>query len=139
METRDQRYARNAFMHVNAIKNQKAEASRYGAMAHKLPMLIHTSGLIQALTFVDARHQEGSGPDRLLEDLSKTVLGANGAKEKLLSEARGEGSSNLKAYIYLTRQVLSALLWYKRYAQSILGVETGQDEDTEGDSHVSNQ
>lgn len=138
METRDQKYARDAFTHVQAIKGQK-EASRYGAMAHKLPMLIHTSGLIQALTFVGARHKEGSGPSRLLEDLSKTVLGENGTKENLLSEARGEGSSGLKAYIYLTRQVLSALLWYKRYAQSILDIEAGQDEDIEGDSYANNQ
>jgi len=132
METRDQKYARDAFTRVNAIKDQKPEASRYGAMAHKLPLLIHTSGLIQALTFVDARHKAGSGPSRLLEDLSKTVLGENGTKEQLLSGARGEGSSNLKAYIYHSRQVLSALLWYKRYAQSILGVEAGQDEEGEG-------
>ncbi len=139
METRDQKYARDAFTRVNAIKDQKAEASRYGAMAHKLPMLIHTSGLIQALTFVDARHKEASGPSRLMDDLSKTVLGENGTREKLLNEARGEGSGNLKAYIYLTRQILAALLWYKRYAQSILGVEAGQDEDREGDNHASHQ
>lgn len=139
METRDQKYARAAFTHVNAIKDQKNEASRYGAMAHKLPMLIHTSGLIQALTFVDARHKEGSGPSRLMGDLSKTVLGEDGTKEKLLSAARGGGHSNLKAYIYLTRQVLAALLWYKRYAQSILGVEAGQDEKREGESYASNQ
>jgi CRISPR-associated protein Cmr5 len=139
METRDQKYARDAFTRVTAIKGQKAEASRYGVMAHKLPMLIHTSGLIQALTFVDARHQEGSGPSRLIEDLSKTILGEDSTRERLLREARGEGSSNLKAYIYLSRQVLAALLWYKRYAQSILGVEAGQDEDIKGDSHVSNQ
>lgn len=139
METRDQKYAHDAFIHVNAIKDQKPAASRYGAMAHKLPLLIHTSGLIQALTFVDARHKEGSGPSRLLEDLSKTVLGKDGTKAQLLCAARGEGTGNLKTYIYLTRQVLSALLWYKRYAQSILGVEAGQDQDTEGDSHASDQ
>lgn len=137
METRDQKYARDAFKHVTAIKEQKAEASRYGSMAHKLPTLIHTSGLIQALTFVDARHKEGSGPSRLLEDLSKTILGEHGTKERLLSDARGEGSSDLKTYIYQTKQVLAALLWYKRYAQSVLGVEAGQDEDREGESHAS--
>ena len=133
MQTRDQRYAKDVFDHVMAIKDAKFARS-YGSMAHKLPILIHTSGLIQALTFADTRKTQG--PPRLLIDLSQTVLGASSGKDDLLKQARGETdnrANSLQAYIYLTEQVLAALLWYKRYAQSILNVELDDDGEDQSD------
>src|SRR5437667_273155 len=85
-------------------------------MAHKLPILIHTAGLIQALEFVKSR---GNPIQKcLLEHLAITV-GQNDA-ETLLKVVRGSG---LNGYMCLTRQILAALLWYKRFAQSILEVD----------------
>lgn len=133
MQTRDQKYASDAFKHVMAIKDGDFVTS-YGSMAHKLPILIHTSGLIQALTFAHTRKKKG--PKQLLEDLSQTVLDASAGADKLLRKARGEQNdraSDLQAYIYLTEQVLAALLWYKRYAQSILNIEQGEDEEDQSD------
>ncbi|HVU69671.1 MAG TPA: type III-B CRISPR module-associated protein Cmr5 [Ktedonobacteraceae bacterium] len=135
MQTRDQQYACKIFDQVKTIAEMDpATANSYGSMAHKLPILIHTSGLMQALAFIDARHrgtkEKPAGPELLLEDLSKTVLGDDATGETLLTRARGvpnDPAGSLQEYIYLTRQVLAALLWYKRYAQSILGVEQGQD------------
>ena len=126
MQTRDQVFAQDVYKRVLAIKDQdEAFRASYGSMAHKLPILIHTSGLVQALTFVDTR--KDAGPERLLQDLSQTVLADETVgKEQLLKRARGdsdESSDNLRSYIYLTKQVLAALLWYKRYSQSILNIE----------------
>ena len=129
MQTRDQQYASDIYKRVSRIKGT-GHASGYGSMAHKLPILIHTSGLVQALAFASTR--PGEGPKHLLRDLSRTILGESAETETLLREARGDRNdltSDLQAYIYLTRRVLAALLWYKRYAQSILGVEQGQDEE----------
>lgn len=140
MQTRDQRYASDAFEHVLKIKDENYRTS-YGSMAHKLPILIHTSGLVQALTFADTRKTKG--PEHLLQDLSETVLrDSGGGKEKLLERARGklDGRENsLQDYIYLTEQVLAALLWYKRYAQSILNVEQGDEANEEQDTKESVQ
>jgi CRISPR-associated protein Cmr5 len=135
MQTRDQEYASDVYERVQVIKEKKDRVleTRYGSMAHKLPILIHTSGLAQALAFVDSRGKismsgERDGSQRLLEDLSQTVL--RKPATELLKYSRGDApESNLREYIRLTEQTLAALLWYKRYAQSILNVELGTKEE----------
>ncbi len=122
IQTRDQEYAVDAYNRVKAVKNRsKTERDRYGSMAHKLPILIRTSGLAQALAFVNARgkveHQ------RLLNDLALTLKKQSG--ENLAETAM---NAPLSEYIYLTQQALAALLWYKRFAQSVLDVQPGTEE-----------
>ncbi|NTU79613.1 MAG: type III-B CRISPR module-associated protein Cmr5 [Chloroflexales bacterium] len=124
MHTREQRYAQDVYKRVCAIKDAgdtDIDRKKYGGMAHKLPILIRTAGLAQALTFVEARGDKSGSQCRLLHDLGATV-GYNG---NLAAEAR---NAELAKYMRLTQQVLDALLWYKRFAQSVLGVESGQDE-----------
>lgn len=128
MQTRDQRYAAEIFRQVSEFKTLKdsegkqSDYKEYGAMAHKLPVLIRTAGLAQALAFVQAR---GKDPHKqLLNHLAKVVNFTNG--DALAHRSR---EADLEAYMYLTEQTLAALLWYKRFAQSVLEVESG-----EGDS-----
>ncbi len=121
MQTLDQQYADIIRRQVLAIK-ERPDYKKYGAMAHKLPILIHTAGLLQALEFVNSRGEEEKIQKRLLEDLAVTIGQHN--TSTLLAAVRG---ANLSAYMRLTRHILGALLWYKRFAQSILGVETGED------------
>jgi len=54
MQTLDQQYSASAYEQVLSIKKEK-DYKKYGAMAHKLPVLIHTAGLVQALEFVNSR------------------------------------------------------------------------------------
>jgi CRISPR-associated protein Cmr5 len=133
--TRDQKYASTVYDQVCKIKSEKQEKQeykKYGAMAHKLPILIYTAGLAQALEFVNAR---GEGIQKiLLEDLAVTV----GQKDAnaLLCHMR---VLPLSGYMLLTQQTLAALLWYKRFAQSILGVEASDSKsDPTLDDEVSN-
>jgi len=112
MQTRDQEYAVDAYKRVSKIK--EADRTSYGSMAHKLPILIRRAGLAQALSFVESRGSEAQ--KQLLEDLGATVRrGGN-----LANAAR---SAELADYMLLTKQVMDALLWYKRFAQSVLGVD----------------
>jgi CRISPR-associated protein Cmr5 len=132
MLTRDQKYATIIYDQVCKIKREKPEKeyTKYGAMSHKLPILIYTAGLAQALTFVDARGEQIQ--KQLLKDLAATV-GHNDA-DTLLKVVR---EANLSSYMRLTQQILAALLWYKRFAQSILGVEASDsNNDTTSDSEV---
>jgi len=120
--TRDQQYAATAYDQVNRVKTKEVEAANYkpyGAMAHKLPILIRTAGLAQALEFVNSRGKPVQ--KQLLKDLAVTV----GQKdiEALLSYSR---SAPLSEYMRLTQQTMAALLWYKRFAQSILGVDPSE-------------
>src|SRR5947209_19005325 len=115
MRTRDQIYAADVYKRVKAVseefKKGDPDRNRYGGMAHQLPILIRTAGLAQALAFLESRDTKGH--KQLLTDLAATV----GQQGKLLEKARGVGISD---YMLLTRQVMAALLWYKRFAQSIL-------------------
>ena len=128
MQTRDQRYAEDIFGQVSAFKRQypqRIKQREYGSMAHKLPVLIRTAGLAQALAFVatskKAPHQQ------LLIDLAQTIANETGDHQiatQLLHKSRVVPLGN---YMKLTRDALSALLWYKRFAQSVLNVEPGDE------------
>jgi CRISPR-associated protein Cmr5 len=119
MQTRDQIYAATVYKQVSNIKKEEPEYKKYGAMAHKLPILIHTAGLAQALEFVNSRGQPVQ--KRLLTDLA--VIVEQKDTSILLSHVRG---ANLNEYMRLTKQIMAALLWYKRFAQSILEVDASE-------------
>ena len=128
IQTRDQKYAVDAYNRVKTIFNDgKLSNDKYGSMAHKLPILIRTAGLAQAFAFVNARGKEEH--KRLLNDLALTL-------DKQSREALAEAAmdAELSEYIYLTQQALAALLWYKRFAQSILDVQSGDKGDDNDES-----
>lgn len=128
MQTLSQKYAAKAYERVIDITKQDEKyQKKYGTMAHKLPILVHTAGLVQALAFVAAKGSgEKSGAWRqYLEDIAKTVDAQLDA-EALLVESQKAG---LNEYIWLTRRVSRAALWYKRFAESILKVEASEQMD----------
>jgi len=120
MQTRDQKYATAAYERVMRVEGKDETQRRsYGSMAHKLPILIRSAGLAQALTFVAAR---GSAIQlRLLTDLAETIGLAD--SKQLLEKVY---KANLSEYMHLTQQLMAALLWYKRFAQSILDIDASQ-------------
>jgi CRISPR-associated protein Cmr5 len=128
MPTRDQQYATLAFEKVNAFQTattDEAKQKKYGSMAHKLPVLIRTAGLSQSLAFLDARGSEEQ--QQLLQHLAETIGATNSAT--LLSRVR---AAELGEYMRLTHDAQTALLWFKRFAQSVLKVESGE-QDKGGD------
>ena len=124
MRTRNQEYAARVLEQVGTVRNKLPEDDRkkYGSLSHRLPLLIRTAGLAQALGFVEARG--GAVGNMLLEHIAATV-----EEEKLLSRSR---TAELAEYMRLTRNVLTALVWYKRFAQSVLGVKAGADKEGSG-------
>jgi len=131
--TREQRYAADTYERVDRYKQghlaNRVAQQQYGGMAHKLPILIRAAGLAQALAFVAARKK--APLDQLLDDLAATVGHADRAA--LLSASRGQGTPSLAAYMTLTREVLTALLWYKRYAQALLDIKDAGALDASGE------
>lgn len=122
MQTLDQQYATSILTQVKSVK-QKKGYTKYGSMSHTLPILIYTAGLLQALEFV---HSREAIQQQLLEDLAQTV--AQQDAKAFLQTVR---TANLSTYTRLTRHSLAALLWYKRFAQSILDVADGSVEPPE--------
>jgi len=119
VRTLQQRYADAVYRCVRDVADltdwSDKTKKEYGAMALKLPLLVRQAGLVQALTFVEARGKNSQ--KRILDDLA-TVLGLS--KDELLTQAR---EAHLCDYMYLTCRVLWALEWFKRFAQAILKVE----------------
>jgi len=125
MQTIQQKYAQKIYGQVNDfaeanLGKDNVVRREYGSMAHKLPVLVRQAGLIQALAYVDTRGKDSQKV--LLEHLAQTL---GFTRKILLEEAR---NASLPKYMLLTRQTLWALEWYKRFAQSILGVEPGEGE-----------
>lgn len=114
-------YAQSAYENVKQYEDaDKKVRKAYGSMAHKLPVLVRQAGLIQAIAYVATRGKDVQ--KQLLDHLAKT-LGFEG-RDALYHQAR---TASLQEYMLLTRQTLWALEWYKRFAQSILGVEPGEE------------
>ena len=118
MQTLQQRYAQQVYQKVKWVEQNwgPQQGKEYGTMALKLPVLVRQAGLVQALTFVAARGKDSQ--KRILDDLAG-VLGFK-SRDALLTQAQ---LAQLAQYMYLTRQVLWALEWFKRFAQAILKVE----------------
>ena len=122
MRTRQQEYALRVFDRVQEVTTkEEAFRRKYGSMAHKLPVLVRTAGLAQALAFVQARQEEAH--DQLLADLAWVVM--NGEADALVQKSR---EAEFREYMWLTENVLTALTWFRRYAQSVLKVEPGEEE-----------
>jgi len=122
VRTRRQEYAAKIFEQVSRVREEHKK--KYGSLAHRLPVLVRTAGLAQALAFVEARGKEAG--QQLLQDIAEVV--GVGNREALLKRSR---EAKLLEYMDLTRRVLATLDWYRRFAQSVLKVEAG--DDGEGD------
>ncbi len=120
MQTRDQKYAVDVYKRVSQVKGENRNT--YGSMAHKLPILIRTAGLAQALAFVESKAKNNVALKQLLNDLSETV-----DKPGILTETAR--TAPLSEYMLLTQQTMAALLWYKRFAQSVLDIQAGDEEE----------
>jgi len=131
MKTVHQRLAADVYDRVTQIYEEHDEPFRkkYGTMAHKMPVLLHTAGLMQAIAFVHAKGTKNEAWKQFLNDLAQTLEFSRPEydRDALLRNAQ---QVEIGDYILLTRRVSNALLWYKRFAESILKVEPG-DEDTD--------
>jgi CRISPR-associated protein Cmr5 len=121
MKALSQEYAAMVYGQVEKHKDKTdKERRQYGSMAHKLPVLVRQGGLLQAMTFVHTRGK--AGHTALLGDLAQTV--SDGSAEQFLEKCR---TNELADYIWLTRKTLTALEWYKRFAESVLDVKAGEE------------
>lgn len=120
MKTLEQEFAELIYPHLADYSTHHPEGSserkQYGSMAHRLPVLVHTAGLVQALAFVENR---GKGPHKELVDHLADVLGFPN-REALLTLSR---QAQFHEYRFLTYRVNLALTWFKCFAQSVLKVD----------------
>lgn len=133
MKTRSQMIAHAAYQQVVGRKSQKTkeENKKYGALVHKLPMMILQNGLAQTTGFLLSKQ----------EAHFKAVLGDLLAVYKVIDadiEPTYEAQvlhkmiigSDLDRIMKLTREGLEIAGWLRRYVQGILKIDaTGDVED----------
>jgi len=155
--TREQRYAGDVYTRIQAVLawSDEQQKKQYGSLAHKLPVLIRTNGLAQALAFVAARNTDDPQRERyspqlqLIKDLAAVLIATNALTpapelpahasdrqqditrmQHLLTRSR---DADFNEYLRLTESALEALLWFKRFAQSELQVDSANtDQEVEG-------
>ena len=119
MQTIEQELAEKVYNKVK-VHEIMPDAKQYGSMAHKLPILIRTAGLAEGLAFVESRGNEAH--KALLKDLAEVVSGQ--AREAFTAQSR---TADLQNYVFLTHRSMLALKWFKRFAQSVLGVDATEE------------
>jgi CRISPR-associated protein Cmr5 len=119
--TREQLYAAAVYEQFEQFLKQNRsidDRKKYRSIILAAPALVHNAGLAQALAFIASRNEPLQC--RLVADIAGVVLGVRDGAQ-LLERSRGGTDGSLRDYMLLTRQVLAALLWYRRYAQQLLG------------------
>ncbi len=116
MDTLSQRLARAAFPAVKARKSDsQVNFKEYTTFAKKFPSLIHTCGLVQAVAFAQAKKE-----NEYLDDLAAVLRGAQqsgiGSVEDFAEKSR---TTDLSAYLRLSRNTLLAASWLKRYVEAL--------------------
>ena len=124
LKTRDQQYAAVIYGQVIELEPEKdnPKGKEYGRLANHLPVLVKKAGLAQALSFAEAK--AGDGDRQLLDDLETAI---NRISKKSINLSDRSRKAELAEYLWLTQQVMTALHWYKRFAQSVLNVKPGDE------------
>ncbi len=123
MQKRDQVRARKVFDHIKPLENDPM-GKLYGSLALAAPILIRTAGLLPAIAFYKAKNKPHH--QKLLANLEAELKSLNILADDSTLHAHLL-DCDLNRYIRLTREVLILCRWHKRYAQSVLKVEPGED------------
>lgn len=127
--TRQQKWAAGALERVKEYHDAPRE-QQYRTLCMKMPVLIHQSGLVQALAFVRARSdpKKGDVGKAFCSDLAR-VYGNHAAQDPGATLSTDAQGAPLPRYLLLTRDVIAVATWFRRFAQSELKKpEGGSDE-----------
>lgn len=132
MATRDQQRAAMAYDDVASFQNKqtgknKPGAKKYATIVHKLPSLLQTAGLCQALHFIKSRNDDDQ--KEMLEHLAGQLGRVNSQitnGETLLLRAR---KADLPEYLQLTDEAMACAAWYRRLVQGVLKIDASEAEE----------
>lgn len=134
MRSKDQRYSDEVFNNIQQLienKGQDQTVKRYKSLCKRAGSLLRTVGLIQFLSFLQAKATKDSEVhcqyllNHLLDQLdSQNILRSRDDKE-LSAKIRQQ---SLADYMFTTRETLRFLQWHKRIADILIqGTADGGD------------
>ena len=128
--TRSQQDLQLALELVSGVEKNADVRKVYGGLCHQFPVMVRTVGLAQTLAFHESKASAGGDRGRahtaLLSHVAK-LLGST--RDSLLRDVQGQPTAE---YLHATRRILGAWIYFKRFAVSVLKVQSGQD--AEGDT-----
>lgn len=136
MASRDQQRAALAYDHVSryldANGGTKASAKKYATIVHKMPALLQSAGLCQALHFAESRKDEDQRAyvGHLAAQLSP-CLGLDKPLDgkQLLDRVR---RASLPEYLVLTDEAMACAAWYRRLVQGVLKIDHAEADQGDG-------
>lgn len=121
MQTRQQADALLAYNHIKGVKELGNDdlIDTYARAANRFPILIRQNGLQQTLGFYagKAKGATDNAEGAFLDHIA-LVLGIG---DQLIQETILDAS--LPEYMYYTRRCLEVAVWYRRFTESILGID----------------
>lgn len=120
--TRQQRLMSQAIKHIAQIKPEQKDT--YKGLCNSFPTMILSCGLCQAVAFVDNKAKPGSplGESHIeIRKQSLAVLKSEGLVDaNCESLAVAVANMDVQQYMLATRILLSAWVYYKRFAESMI-------------------
>lgn len=133
MKTRAQDHLILAERLVSQVTGKEEKIRKtYGSLCHSFPIMVRTCGLCQAVAFSKAKaagddNRVAESHQLLLKHLGELLHAVDSSinKDDLLDPIR---KANATTYMLYTRQILSAWIYFKRFAESILNVQAKEAE-----------
>lgn len=124
------RKAQSKVLTADEVSTKSADlAKQYGSLCHQFPLMVLRNGLAQAVAFVwvKSKNDESSPQGLFLQHLSQLTSGATGESPAAFQQRIN--ALDLVQYQRITRKILAASIWYKRFAESLLGVSGDNNDD----------
>lgn len=116
--TRAQQLLSEAYANINSVPPEpETRRKLYGSLCHELPVLIRQNGLCQTLAFFTAKQKANDDAYGLL--LAHVAATLEVSLDRLLDRVVHDSTVG---YMHDTRLLLQAWIYYKRFAESVLGV-----------------
>jgi len=133
MQTRAQRDLILAEELVSEVERERDEVRRiYGGLCHSFPVLVRSCGLCQALAFSKDKETASGGHDSSDHSRAHHLLLRHVGRLLAVSEddpLKAVREAGVVEYMLHTRRILSAWVYFKRFAVSILKVAGAGRED----------
>ena len=126
---------------VNSVKSAdgsdraKEIAKKYGVLCHKLPIMIRNDGLAQTIAWVEEKSSDArTKPAGSASSLSEAYQLARAHVAAILGLNANELVENIisapsREYQRYTATLFDVWVYHKRFAVSLLGVETSETDD----------
>ena len=115
-KTKEQSMAQKAFLRVSE-RQAESDFGDYKSFALSFPSLIHTCGLVQAVSFACSKKK-----NKYVEDLQAVFNEIDNAGD-LATRSR---EAMVMEYMRISRHALSAASWIKRYCQAAPDKKEGE-------------